>query len=176
MFSKQGGWILFYTGFIFGGFYAQIAVRTPLALKCPIRAQQTLTVVTQTILTIFAHNFKFDPFQIGLCYIPFGFGWVIAALFTGKTMDSNFRRLAKQLNHPITAEKQNDLSNFPMEKATIHIVIPLVCLGFVTAIVYGWVLQTTKSLARPLILLFFLGFSLCGAYSAFSTLMVDISP
>lgn len=36
MFSKEGGWILLYTGFLFGGFYAQIAVRAPVSLRAKI--------------------------------------------------------------------------------------------------------------------------------------------
>lgn len=109
MFSHEGGWILLYTGFLFGGFYTQIAA----------------------LPTEFANNFNFDAFQIGLCYIPFGIGCMVAAIATGKTVDWNFRRLAKQLNHPLTPGHQTSLSNFPIEKARLQIVIPLVCLGLV---------------------------------------------
>lgn len=154
MFSKEGGWILLYSGFLFGGFYTIIAA----------------------IPTEFARNLHLNAFQIGLCYIPFGFGCMVAAIATGKTVDWNFRRLAKQLNHPLTSGQQNLLGNYPIEKARLQVAIPLVCLGFTTIIIYGWVLTTTTSLAGPIILLFFLGFSLCGAYSALSTLLGDIFP
>ncbi|CZR59404.1 related to dityrosine transporter [Phialocephala subalpina] len=152
MFSKEGGWILLYTGFLFGGFYAQIATRP----------------------TLFAQSFQFKPFQISLCYIPFGVGCMLSALTTGKTLDWNFRRLGKKTNHPLTPGQQNDLSNFPIEKARLQVVIPLVFIGMATTALYGWIWYITSSLAGPLILLFFLGFSLCGAYSTFSTLLVDI--
>ncbi|KUJ12303.1 MFS general substrate transporter, partial [Mollisia scopiformis] len=154
MFSKGAGCILLYTGFLFGGFYTQIAM-------VPVN---------------FTEHFGFNSRQIGLCYLPFGLGCMAAALATGKAMDWNFQRIAKKLNYPIVPGQQNDLSKFPIEMARIQIVIPLAFLGCVTVVMYGWMFHLTKSLAAPLVLLFFLGFSLIGAFTAFSTLLVDFYP
>ncbi len=99
-----------------------------------------------------------------------------AAVATGKTVDWNFRRIAKQLDYPITRGRQSDLSNFPIEQARIQVIVPLICLGSITIIAYGWVLHATDSLAGPLVLLYFLGFSISGAFSALSTLMIDLYP
>ncbi|KAE8453207.1 hypothetical protein EG329_011274 [Mollisiaceae sp. DMI_Dod_QoI] len=139
---------------LFGGFYTLVAA----------------------LPTDFTHNFGFNSLQVGLCYIPFGFGSMTAAVATGKTVDWNFRRIAKQLDYPITRGRQSDLSNFPIEQARIQVVVPLICLGSITIIAYGWVLHATDSLAGPLVLLYFLGFSISGAFSALSTLMIDLYP
>jgi multidrug resistance protein len=154
IFSKEGGCVLIYTGLLFGGFYT----------------------IAASIPSDFSRVYHFNSLEVGLCYIPLGIGSLTAAVATGRTVDWNFRRHARLLNFNITKGKQANLRNFPIEKARIQVVAPLIILGSLTMIAYGWVMHSTRHLAGPLVLLYFLGASISGSFSALSTLMIDLYP
>jgi MFS family permease len=99
-----------------------------------------------------------------------------AAVLTGKTVDWNFRRHTRRLDFPITKGCQSDINNFPIERARLEVTCPLMLLGAVCIIAYGWIMHVVHHLAGPLILLFFLAFSISGVFSSLSTLMVDLYP
>ncbi|RFU29929.1 hypothetical protein B7463_g6405, partial [Scytalidium lignicola] len=154
LFTKAGGLALFYCAIIFAGFYT-IAAGLPLALQ---------------------KTYNYNSLQVGLCYIPFGFGGMISAVTAGKAVDWNFQRHARRLNIKITKGRQSDLTQFPIELARIQVAWPLAILSICALVIYGWVIEKTKSLAGTLILLFVLGCSTLGPTLCFSTLVVDLFP
>jgi hypothetical protein len=152
IFSKEEPFTLIYSGFLFGGFYA----------------------VAATIPVNFSTIYHFNSLQVGLCYLPFGFGSMIAAVISGRTLDWNFRRHAKRLNIAISRGRQTDLRGFPIEMARIQVITPSIISGSLFIIAYEWVLHASVSLAGPLILLYFVGFSATGAFTTLNTLIIDL--
>jgi MFS family permease len=153
LFDKESGLLLLYSGILFSGFYMVITA-------FPSQLQQ---------------NYDFDTLQIGLCYIPSGFGSLTAAFVIGRIQDWNFRRHARKLGMVIDKKKQQDLVNFPIELSRIQVTMPLVACASVVIIEFGWVMEYRTSLAGPLIFLYISTFCLSGAFNGLSTLIVDLN-
>ncbi|KAJ5968836.1 hypothetical protein N7501_005084 [Penicillium viridicatum] len=154
VFQKDISLILFCNAILFAGFYD----------------------VSASIPSIFNELYGLDDLQVGLCYIPFGLGATIASVINGKLLDFNYRRLAKQLNFPLTKNRQTDLRNFPIEKARLQLAFPLLALGSLSILVFGWFLNYGIHLAAPTCILFLMGLTLTGAFNTISTLLVDLYP
>ncbi|KAL4999471.1 major facilitator superfamily domain-containing protein [Aspergillus recurvatus] len=132
--------------------------------------------VTASIPSIYDELYGLNDLQIGLCYVPFGLGATVASIATGKLLDFNYRRLAKQLNVPLQETRARNLTHFPIEKARLQIALPLLTLGTFTVIAFGWCLDYGVHLAAPTTILFFMGVTLTGAFNTVSTLLVDFYP
>jgi len=132
--------------------------------------------VTASLPSLFATIYGFNDLQIGLSFIPFGAGCSIAAIVCGKLMDWNYRRVAKQAGIKIDKKRGEDMQHFPIEKARLQVVWPLLYVGNATLLCYGWVLQRGAHLAAPLVLLFIIGLCLTGAFNVMSTLLIDLFP
>ncbi|KAJ6099908.1 hypothetical protein N7467_001443 [Penicillium canescens] len=154
VFQKDIGIILFCNAILFAGFYD----------------------VSATIPSIYNELYGLDDLQVGLCYIPFGLGATIASIGNGKFLDYNYRRLAKQLNFPLAKNRHTDLRSFPIEKARLQIAFPLLALGSLSILVFGWFLNYGVHLAAPTCILFLMGLTLTGAFNTISTLLVDLYP
>jgi MFS family permease len=120
--------------------------------------------------------YGYDALQIGLCFLPFGTGCFLAPSLTGKMMDWNFRRTARKIGFEIVKGRAEDLRTFPLERSRIQIALPLTFIGDAALLCYGWVMQVETSLAVPLILMFIMGLTLTGAFSAMSVMLVDLYP
>ena len=154
VFQKDTSLILFCNAILFAGFYD----------------------VSASIPSIFNDLYGLDDLQVGLCYIPFGLGATIASIVNGKFLDLNYRRLAKQLDFPLTKNRETDLRNFPIEKARLQIAFPLLALGSISVLAFGWFLNYGIHLAAPTCILFLMGLTLTGAFNTISTLLVDLYP
>lgn len=154
IFDKANALLLFYNGFIFAAFYAVSAV----------------------IPSQFAEMYNFNEFQIGLCYIPCGAGAVMAVLVNGRFLDGNFARWCTKLGIKIRKGRDQDLSDFPIEKVRLQIGIPA---GYATATltcVFGWLIHIDGPLAAVLVVLFFTNFAISVAYNVTATLLIDFYP
>lgn len=118
-------------------------------------------------------RYDFDSLEIGLCYLPYGFGALTSRWTTGSLIDWNFRRQAAKKGVEIQRNKQPNMSEFPVEAARLQITIPLVYAACVGLIGYGWVMNFRTHLAGPLIMLFILAHAISGATSTLVTLIVD---
>ena len=154
LFEKESFLVLLFSALLFSGFYA----------------------ILGAIPSQFALIYGFNNLQLGLCYIPIGVGAMVAALVNGRVLDWNFKRHCKRLGIPITKGRQSVLRDFPIERARFEIAIPLLYCAIALIIVYGWIIQINASLAGPLVLLFFVAYSLSGAFNVMSTLIVDLHP
>ncbi|KAL5049330.1 hypothetical protein BDW71DRAFT_159519 [Aspergillus fruticulosus] len=132
--------------------------------------------VTASIPSIYDELYGLNDLQIGLCYVPFGLGATVASIATGKLLDFNYRRLAKQLNVSLQETRARNLTHFPIEKARLQVALPLLTLGTFTVIAFGWCLNYGVHLAAPTTILFFMGVTLTGAFNTVSTLLVDFYP
>jgi MFS family permease len=125
---------------------------------------------------LFQDIYHFNDLQIGLCYLPFGCGCALASFINGKMLDHNFQRVAKQIGFKIDRKHGDDLRNFPIERARLEIIWPLLSFGLACVLCYGWVLEKNANLAAPLVLQFFIGLCVNGAFNILSTLVVDLYP
>ncbi|KAI4727509.1 citrate synthase [Aureobasidium sp. EXF-10728] len=148
---------------------ALILIASGLTLSC-------FYAVSTGASTAFRSVYGFDDMQVALMFIPFGAGGIVSAFTTGKAVDWNYRRHAALNGFPFVKNKQQDMTEFPMEKARLEIALPLFYLGAVTILGYGWVMDKHVSLAGPIILLFVMGFALTAAFQVLNILIVDIYP
>ena len=81
--------------------------------------------------------YGFSDLHIGLSYIPYGMGCLASSIVSGRLLDWNFHRVAKQ--HGFDANKKwgNDLRTFPIEKARVQCGLPLLYAGICSYIIYG---------------------------------------
>ena len=147
-----------------------------LILFCGGLIVSLLYAVTTGIPSQFGNIYGFNELQLGLVYIPFGSGSIISAFTTGKLIDWNYRRHAKRHGYPLTKNRFQDLTNFPIEKARLEIALPLLYFAILGLIGYGWVLKAQTNLAGPLIFLFIFGYGSMTGFQVMQILMIDISP
>ncbi|KAK7750629.1 hypothetical protein SLS62_007476 [Diatrype stigma] len=133
-------------------------------------------IILAAIPTEYEQIYRLDQIRIALVYLPYGFGSALSAFTTGRLVNWNYRRHAKRLDFPMVLNKQVDLSNFPIERARIEIALPLLYFGSALIVVYGWLLNSQVHLAGPLVLLFFIGWSVFAIYQVTSILVIDIYP
>ncbi|PBP27303.1 hypothetical protein BUE80_DR001512 [Diplocarpon rosae] len=125
---------------------------------------------------LFEEIYGFNDLQIGLCYIPFGAGCAFASFINGKMLDRNYKRVAKKVGFTIDRRHGDDISRFPIERARLEIIWPILYFGLGCNLCYGWVLEKNANLAAPLTLQFFMGLCINGSFNILSTLVVDLYP
>ncbi|EGS21294.1 uncharacterized protein CTHT_0031480 [Thermochaetoides thermophila DSM 1495] len=133
-------------------------------------------LIAATVSTTFADIYHLNDLELGLCYLPYGFGCCVAAIVQGYILDYNYRRIARKIGFTIDYKRGDDLSKFPIEKARLMPVYPILSAGIIAVICYGWVLQFETNLAGPLVLLFVVGLCVTGSFSILNTLVVDLYP
>lgn len=133
-----------------------------------------MMVVTASVPTLYKEIYNLNELQIGLCYMPLGVGSLTSALTMGHVVDWNFRRHARRLGIVIARGKQQDLSNFPIERVRFQVVIPGHIIGTFALVIYGWTLKFHTSLSGPEIGLFFVGFGVSTAFNITNTLLIDL--
>lgn len=112
--DKEGGLILFCGGLIVSLLYA----------------------TTTALPSQFGRICGFDELQLGLVYLPFGAGSLISAFTSGKLIDWNYRRHARSTGFPLTKNRYQDPTEFPIEKARLQLALPLLYLGACGLIIY----------------------------------------
>ncbi|KAJ4330393.1 hypothetical protein N0V87_010027 [Didymella glomerata] len=150
--EKESGIILLYNGFFFTG----------------------MMMTTTSIPTLFKEAYGLNELDVGLCYIANGIGSLVSSLTMGHVVDWNFRRHAKRLNMPISKGKQQDLTNFPIERVKLEIVLPGHVIGILGLIMFGWTVNFQIHLAGPEIALFITGFGISTAFNITNGLLVDL--
>ena len=166
------------------------SIRFPNPLTCLITLRQKATFlviliggIQYTIYGCLAASFSTLMIQLyglnyltgGLIYIPCGVGGVLAAYTTGKLLDRDYVRTAKRYNLPVD-KSSNDLSNFPIEKARLLSIFPLLAISTSATIGFGWALKQHTSIAVPLVLTFFSGASQVAIFTVCGTLLTDLNP
>jgi multidrug resistance protein len=152
--EKDMAVVLFYNALIYTAFYDIMA----------------------SIPQLFQEIYRFNDLQIGLCYIPFGCGCAVASFVNGRMLDRNYKKVAKEVGFTIDRMYGDDLRHFPIERARLEIIWPMLSFGLACVLCYGWVLEKNVHLAAPLILQFFIGLCVNGAFNILSTLVVDLYP
>ncbi|KAF2670779.1 MFS general substrate transporter [Microthyrium microscopicum] len=150
--DKESAIVLFYNGFFFTG----------------------QMVISSSLPYMLQSAYGYNELIVGLCFIPLGVGSLASALTMGHIVDWNFRRHAKRLGMSILAGKQQDLSNFPIERARLEVVTPNHVLGCFSVIIFGWTIKYRTSIAGPEVMLFFIGFGISSAFNITNALLIDL--
>lgn len=127
--------------------------------------------LSTTMIRLYALNYLTGV----LIYIPCGVGGVLAAYTTGKLLDRDYIRTAKRYELPID-KSTNDLSNFPIEKARILSIFPLLAISTSATVGFGWALHQQTHIAVPIIMTFFSAASQVAILTACGTLLTDLNP
>ncbi|MCJ1442587.1 MAG: hypothetical protein MMC23_003083 [Stictis urceolatum] len=122
----------------------------------------------------FRSSYHLTDIQISLMFLPIGVGSIVSALTMGKLVDANYARHARKRNMPVVKNRAVDLSDFPLERARLEIVVPMHILAAVSVVAYGWVLQTRPHIAVPAVVLFFAGGTITGEFQVLNVLLVDL--
>lgn len=131
--------------------------------------------VVSTLSTKLASIYHFNTIQVGLCYLPFGFGSMTSRYTLGNLLDWNFRRLAARQGIRLEANRQEDgIGDFDIEAARLAVTIPFIYLGSAALVAYGWVMHFHTNLAGPLIVVFFIGNAVSGVNTSLNTLVMDL--
>jgi MFS family permease len=154
VFNKQASLILLSNGILFASWY----------------------VMSASLPSQFQTRYGLNDAQIGLLFIPMGVGSIISAFTTGKVIDWNYRRHARKLGMPVQRSRQDDLTNFPIERARLEISLPLLYLGAVAVVAYGWLLEYNTGIASVCVIMFVFGFCIIAGFNCMNILMVDIYP
>lgn len=154
LFEPLLGLLLGYGAIVFAGFYA-------IATVMPSELQRL---------------YGFDDVKVGLMYLPMAGGSAVAAFVTGPAIDWNYRRHAKKHGIALTKGAQDDLSNFPVERARIEIGLPLLAVATAVLFAWGWALQYKAPIAVLCVLLFFMGVGMIGYTNASTVLLIDMYP
>ncbi|KAI6777964.1 Quinidine resistance protein-like protein [Emericellopsis cladophorae] len=129
-----------------------------------------------TLGTQFKEIYGYNDLQVGLCYLPYGGGSMMAVIAQGYILDWNYRRIAKKAGITISRRRGDDLRDFPIETARLQPIYPAMLLGAGALVGYGWALQVETSVAAPLILSFLIGVVVPTSFQTLNTLIVDIFP
>lgn len=154
VFTKEAGFVLAYMGILCCGYYATVAL----------------------IPSQFGAVYGFNQIQIALCYLPLGCGSLLAGLVRGRIIDSRYEAHAKRLGVPLKYNRNVDLSNFPIERSRLEVIIPTVALVSACFIGFGWMIQYKVNLVGPLIFLFVIGFCVSASINTVAVLLIDIYP
>ena len=142
--------------------------------------QGSFYVVDYTVVAVMPDIFKdiyhLNELQIGLTYIPRGFGIIFGGFCIGKFMDYNYRIVARKIGWDIDEIAGDDLKHFPIERARARGSYFLLIVSTAVLVGYGWSVTKHVHLAVILILQFIQGAMGCCFYNTYNALLVDIFP
>lgn len=132
--------------------------------------------VQTSIPNIYKDIYGFNELQIGLSYLPGGFGTVLGGYANGKLMDFNYKTTARKAGRTIDKVSGDDLDDFPIERARACGSWYLLAVYICVLAGYGWSVVAHVHASVPLILQFVLAV-LCTCFQqTFNALLVDIFP
>ncbi|KAF8852837.1 MFS general substrate transporter [Acephala macrosclerotiorum] len=122
-------------------------------------------------------TYNYNSLQVGLCFLPIGFGPLLIRSVIGRIMDANFRRHARKLGVEIVENQQQDIEGFPVERARLEVSLAFAYLSSASIIPYGWVMTLRHPpLAAVLVCLFIMGLCTSAAFQPLVALVIDINP
>lgn len=131
-------------------------------------------VITASLPTMLLQTYGYDTLKVGLCFLPLGCGALTSSLTQGHLVDWNFRRHARLCNIELRKGRQQDLREFPLEMARCQMALPNSVLAILGMLAFGWVMEYRTHIAGPEVVLFFVGFSVSGAFNVSNAFIIDL--
>lgn len=130
----------------------------------------TWTTSQVSLTTSLSYDYHYTPLKIGLCFFAPGLATMIGTVMSGKFLDIVYRRMKKNYAKEVTHLPFNII------KARLGFSIIPTALLSVSAIAYGWCLQTKQHIAVILVISFLLTLGSMYPLNVASTLLVDLEP
>lgn len=152
--DKEVGSILTMSAVVFAGFYT-VATALPTELE---------------------ERYGYSDLKTGLMYLPLAGGGLLAGIGMGPIVMKNYVRHCRRLSLPVDKSRQQDLTDFPIERARLEIGIPLLYTASVILVAWGWALHASAHIAVICVLLFLVGTCLTGFNNIINVLLIDVCP
>ncbi|ESZ94697.1 hypothetical protein SBOR_4948 [Sclerotinia borealis F-4128] len=138
------------------------------------------SMVTSSTTALFSEHFKLSNLELGLIFLPNGFGCISGSYLTGYLMDYDYNvvesRYRQQHNIPADVPiKAGELLDFPIEVARMRNIWWIVLIFVITTALYGYSLNL-EIMALPLVLQFFIAYTATAVFSLNSALIIDLYP
>ncbi|KAH7010190.1 major facilitator superfamily domain-containing protein [Ilyonectria destructans] len=144
------------------------------------------SMVTSSTTTVLLRTFPdLKQWEIGLCFLPNGFGCVFGSLITGRLLDKSFKQVEARYKEEHGLESVNVKANndFPIEHARLPL-MPYFSVAFIVAMgLYGPSYEFNDlrrnfsgNLVASLGLQFFIAFTATAIFNINSTMLVDCFP
>ncbi|KAL1932431.1 hypothetical protein VTP01DRAFT_8109 [Rhizomucor pusillus] len=135
------------------------------------------TAVLISMSSMFPDLYGLNQLQVGLCYLVQGFGCILGSFSAGRLLDHDYRVFARKRGLDAETKKGAKIPlDFPIYWARLRTTWIQSGVIQIVTIIYGWMLWIHAHLVVPLILQFFMGFSLIGIFNGIQTLLVDLFP
>lgn len=131
--------------------------------------------IQASIPRIFA-AYGFNELLIGTAFLPGGAGVVVSGLVTGRVLDYNYKRTAREIGHTVDRIGGDDMKVFPIERARARDGWALLAIFAVILVGYGWAVEKEVHPSVPLVLQFVIAFICTYFFQTFNTLLVDVFP
>ena len=132
--------------------------------------------IQTSIPSIYQDIYGFNELEIGLTFLPGGVGVILGGFATGKLMDSNYRKTAKEIGFTVDKVFGDDMNRFPIERARSRGSWCLLAISSCVLVGYGWAVETHAHPSISLILQCIMGFMCTVFNQMFSALLVDVFP
>lgn len=110
------------------------------------------TCINTSLSVLFVNIYGLNQWQAGLIYVPFGAGGIVSTLFSGRLLNKSYRKAREKLGSTVSGQGNDNLDEFPVEKARIAVIWLPLSLTVVCVLVFGWLLHIhTVSLLTVLI-------------------------
>ncbi|KAH8172308.1 major facilitator superfamily protein [Sarocladium implicatum] len=144
------------------------------------------SMVTSSTTTALLRGFPYlSQWQLGLCFLPNGFGCVAGSLCTGRLLDKSFRHVETdyKIQHGLHEIDYKTNRAFPYELARLALMPHFSAAFIVSLALYGPSFEFGDlrpfygaNLAAPLALQFIIAFTSTAIFNINSTLLVDCFP
>jgi hypothetical protein len=117
--------------------------------------------VTASLSVVFEDVYPYlTEADVGLCFLAIGGGMLIGTWLSGKLTDSYYRKIRDDFTRQVLSNSERAInpnilendSTFPIEKARLQVLPPLMFVYTACVIGYGWALESRSTIAVPLIL------------------------
>ncbi|KAI0159757.1 major facilitator superfamily domain-containing protein [Xylariaceae sp. FL1272] len=126
--------------------------------------------------TLFHRQYNYNSAKIGLLYLPLAGGSALSGLLTGKLLGWNYRRHCRRLGIEAHKDRKVDLSDFPIERARIEVILPTFILSLTAIAGWGWAIEQKVHIGVVVVLIFLLGLGFSGVSQVFNALIADLRP
>lgn len=102
------------------------------------------TCINTSLSTIFIQIYKLNQWQAGLIYLPFGLGGTVSTFFSGRLLNNAYRSARTARGLPTDKAIGDDLDDFHIEKARLHVMWFPMAMTICSVVAFGWVLHYEK--------------------------------
>ncbi|KAK7950931.1 uncharacterized protein PG986_006659 [Apiospora aurea] len=121
--------------------------------------------VIASLSTLFIEIYDLNQWQAGFVYLPFGIGGTFSTFVSGALLNWAYRKARSRHDLPGSPSRDDDIDDFPIERARLSIMWAPVLVTLLCILTYGWALHERWHLAVPLTL----------PFVGFNTLISDIN-